>query len=133
MASASGWAMPWWVPIGAPQTARSFAYAAAFSSARRPAPAATAAPMMRSGLRPSKTGPSPPPSPPIRRSSASSTSSKKSVHCLSGPMYGIGIGSRVKPGASTSTRHSEGSPSWPSGRRLRATTSTASACSTPEM
>ena len=47
--------------------------------------------MIRSGLSPSNTGPRPPPSPPIRRSSSSSTSSKKSVHCLSGPRYGIGI------------------------------------------
>ena len=48
-------------------------------------------------------------------------------------MYGIGIASRVKPGASTSTMQSDGSPSVPSAIRLRATTSTASACSTPEM
>ena len=89
--------------------------------------------MIRSGLSPSNTGPSPPPSPPISRSSSSSTSSKKSVHCLSGPRYGIGIASRVKPGVSTSTIASDGRPSEPSGSRLRATTSTASACSTPEM
>ena len=52
---------------------------------------------------------------------------------MSGPRYGIGIASRVKPGVSTSTIASDGSPSEPSGSRLRATTSTASACSTPEM
>ena len=89
--------------------------------------------MMRSGLRPSNTTPRPPFSPPIRRSSSSSTSSKNSVHCLSAPRTAIGISWRVKPGASTSTIASEGSPSLPSASRVRATTSTASASSTPEM
>ncbi len=48
-------------------------------------------------------------------------------------MWGIGIFVRVKPGASTSTMASPGRPSVPSALRSRATTSTASACSTAEM
>ena len=44
--------------------------------------------MIRSGFRPSKTGPRPPFSPPIRRSSSISTPSKYSVHWLVGADVG---------------------------------------------
>ena len=66
--------------------------------------------MIRSGLSPSNTAPRPPFSPPIRRSASTSTSSKKSCHCWSGPMCGIGIWVLVKPGASTSMIASDGRP-----------------------
>ena len=90
-ASASGCATPWWAPIGWPHTSRSRAYAARLLERqpprRRPQ---IEAPMMRSGLSPSKTAPRPPFSPPISRSSSISTSSKNSVHCLSAPRTASG-------------------------------------------
>ena len=48
-------------------------------------------------------------------------------------MRGIGIIWRVKPGASGSTMHRDGSPRLPSSCFVRATTSTSCASSTPEM
>ena len=103
------------------------------SSARRPAPQATAAPMMRSGLSPSKAAFKPPVSAPIRRSAGTSTSSKKSVHCLSGARSAVGMCCFSSPGASESTMNSSGSPRLPSSSRARVTTRIASESSTAEM
>ena len=54
--------------------------------------------MIRSGLRPSKTGPRPPFSPPIRRSSLDLDAVEVERPLLVGADEGIGITSRVKPG-----------------------------------
>ena len=76
--------MPWWVPIGVPQTLRSLAYAVALSSAKRAIPVENAAAMIRSGFSPANSCTSPPSSSPTSASAGTRTSSKNTVNCFSG-------------------------------------------------
>jgi hypothetical protein len=130
---ASGWATAWWVPIGPWNTVRSLAYAAARSSANRASPVENDAAMIRSGLRPAKSWTSPPSSSPTIASAGSRTSSRNTVNCCSGLTISIGIERASKPSASVGTTNSTGFTLPVLASSARATTSTWSASSTPEM
>ena len=89
--------------------------------------------MIRSGLSPAKSCTSPPSSSPTSASSGSRTSSRKTVNCCSGLTISIGIGCASKPAASVGTTNSTGLTLPVLASSARATTSTWSASSTPEM
>ena len=129
--SASGWVTPWCAPIGTDQTVRSRAYCAARVE-RQPA----GADAQRGGHDPLRVEAVEQRAQPRlgadSRSSPTSTSSKNSCHCLSAPAARSGSRCATRPGASTSTMNSERQPeAVPSASRVRATTSSASASSTP--
>ena len=90
-ASASGKAMPWFLPIGRPNTTRSLAYATARRSDAWPMPTASAAIRMRSALSPSSRYWKPRPSSPTRSASGTSTSSYVVSHEATAlrPIFGI--------------------------------------------
>ncbi len=121
------------MPIGARHTWRSVAYLGRAGQHETAMPTQVAAPVMRSGLSPWNTWRKPWPAPPTSASGPSGTSSKCSVNCFSGSIRFTGSTLACNPGASVGTmnRDSSASPRW--SVPVRATTSSASASSTPEM
>src|SRR5580693_9329549 len=77
--------MPWFWPIGRPNTTRSPAYRAARASATRPRPTASAAIRMRSGFMPCRMYWKPLPSSPMRSSSGTFSPSMNSMFERRGP------------------------------------------------
>ena len=109
------------------------AYAVAFSSAKRASPVENDAAMIRSGLRPAKSCTRPPSSSPTRASPGSRRSSMNTENCSSGLVHSIGIALASNPSASVGTTNSTGFTLPVLASSVRATTSTLSASSTPEM
>ena len=77
-ASASWNAIPWFCPIGRPNTTRCFAYSVARRSAARPMPSAALPEITRSALSPARIALKPCPTSPITSSSATNRSSMNS-------------------------------------------------------